>query len=137
MLQNTVKFGRSPSFFEFDLRRYPSAYIRTGSLGDRAWPPANGYSIMFWLSVEAFGEDGVVDLFQFTTGQSSSADDKLIYAQLKDGVMHVQVGKQTAEFSQFKFPKGRWLHIAIVHARNRLYVVLVLHDLLFLLFLLR
>lgn len=121
-----VKFGRSPAFFEFDLRRHPHAYIRTGSLGDRSWPPANGYTIMFWISIEAFGEDGVVDLFQFNThGQQASADDKLLSAQLKDGVMLVQVGKQTAEFGAFKFTKGRWFHVAIVHARNRLYASVI------------
>ena len=43
------------SFFLLFLRGY--AYMYISSLGDRVWPPNNGYTVLMWFYIDTYGKD--------------------------------------------------------------------------------
>ncbi|EGC32207.1 hypothetical protein DICPUDRAFT_155867 [Dictyostelium purpureum] len=122
ILSSMAKSSPMPPYFEFNLSKVPFGYIRT-PIPDRAWPPTNGYTIMFWLYIEKFGT-GVpgqqpIDLVHIYSEDKKSS----LYIYLKNGFINVNIinsSKYVIEIPAFKFEESKWYHIGIVHARRLL-----------------
>jgi hypothetical protein len=54
-LLNISKADRSPPHIIFDMRKTGYACMHIPTLGDRAWPPTNGFSFLFWLYIDNLG----------------------------------------------------------------------------------
>eukprot|EP01113_Clastostelium_recurvatum_P033194 TRINITY_DN4361_c0_g1_i1.p1 TRINITY_DN4361_c0_g1~~TRINITY_DN4361_c0_g1_i1.p1 ORF type:complete len:3468 (+),score=1121.67 TRINITY_DN4361_c0_g1_i1:47-10450(+) len=106
-----------PPYIEFDSSKHGCAYLHYASLGDRSWPPANGYTLMFWLYIEKAGMDMIpMEIVTISTEDRRSVSSLTVRA----GTMSMQTSSSTkVEFPGVRFDEGQWYHVALVHARGR------------------
>ncbi|GAM17883.1 hypothetical protein SAMD00019534_010580 [Acytostelium subglobosum LB1] len=106
----------TPPYFEFNPNdKLSYAYIHL-PLQQHAWPPASGYTILFWLYIEKSGPQ--IDLMHLYSDDKKSSVALLI----KNGTMMLSVlngNKFTIEFPE-RFEQGRWYHVGLVHYNRRL-----------------
>ncbi|KAK5575935.1 hypothetical protein RB653_007070 [Dictyostelium firmibasis] len=134
ILSSMAKSSPTPPYFEFNLSKIPFGYIRV-PVSDRAWPPTNGYTIMFWLYIDKFptvnsnsnnsnnsnnnSNSDQIDLVHIYSDDKKSS----LYIYLKNGIITVNIinsSKYVIEIPSYKFVEGKWYHIGIVHARRLL-----------------
>ena len=102
-------------YIEFDLHRLGYACLHLPSFGDRSWPPANGYTVLFWLYIDTLDGYSQLNVFNFISDDKKS--NTLIYIQEEKLVLQTS-SKSVVEFP-FEYHKKQWYHIALVHTRSR------------------
>ncbi|KAJ3119166.1 hypothetical protein HK098_005710, partial [Nowakowskiella sp. JEL0407] len=118
MILHSLRFGRYPSYIHFDHNMNDICCLLMDNFG-RLFPPANGYSLLFWVRVQKFDTNFEIPLL----GIMDEEDHVRLLVILENGTsrrIRIQTFKSTVVLDKFTLNEDQWYHIVIVHQKPRL-----------------
>ena len=117
-----IKYGRSPSFTQFNSAVYGYSGLALENIGER-WPPVagSGYTFMCWIMIESFDEGNVSAINLLSVSDSEQRSCLFIFVDPHARKLVLQTAvRQVSKFDKFVFQERVWYHICLVHARGRI-----------------
>ncbi|ORX90609.1 beach-domain-containing protein [Basidiobolus meristosporus CBS 931.73] len=114
-----VKYGRTPSCICFDSIH---SSISLENLGDRLFPPMNGFTLMTWVQVFKFDATTNVHVLSLSDSDERSNLDIFIEGHSRNLVVET-APNQFVRFESFSFRDGVWYHLAVSHSKPRLSII--------------
>lgn len=113
---NISEIGTSVPYVEFNCVTQSAAFLYLRSIGERAWPPANGFSFSCWMYIDQWDLKSNIDLFSIMSDDKRSST---VCQISPEGKLILQTSQKSVAELAFKVELGRWIHIVLMHSRHR------------------